>query len=477
MELIEIFRLVVESSDLLAGPRCRPFSEIWRSWGGPLELSTRGVPRVPKPPPCKARRIPPLAVLLNPGQKPDQHRGRAHLLPTLLRRRGSGGHATGHPEAGGKWRRSHFGLNTPRRATGGTTTPEERTMKAKESSSSPQSTNLPACTTTSLSASRPSHRRLRRLHPLHPGREPVQLRGAQGHGAVESRALGADVGDDRRGQATVQEVRRGGEGTMGRDKFVRCYEHYFHADEERLAEIPETLDPKTTGTVDYIAFVDTLTPYALPAFTLKCHATGPLALAIPSSDEIALMKRTAEQLRALALEARNRGTKLLVDVEHGKFQPAIDALVLELQREFNNAKRTERPVVFSTYQCYLKDKPERIATDLRRSDRFGFHFAAKLVQGAYMVYERERAKRLDRPSPIHDTVRDTHRCYDDAGDLLLRRCARGGNGNDPGTEVVIATYNETSIGRALRFMDELDLAPNDDSVHFAKLYGMSDNPT
>ena len=94
-----------------------------------------------------------------------------------------------------------------------------------------------------------------------------------------------------------------------------------------------------------------------------------------------------------------------------------------------------------------------------------------------MVHERERAKRLNRPSPIH-AVRDTHRCYDDAVDLLLRRRARRGNGkNDPRTEVVIATHNEASVARAVRVMDEPDLAPNNDGVHFAQLYGMSDNLT
>ncbi|KAL7526836.1 hypothetical protein ACHAWF_001931, partial [Thalassiosira exigua] len=280
-----------------------------------------------------------------------------------------------------------------------------------------------------------------------------------GFAALKVTALGNPALLERMSD-TIDEVKRlfgkfdeRGEGVVGRDEFVRCYEHYFHADEERLAEILRTLDPQGTGAVDYIAFADTLTPCALPAFTLKCRDAGPLALATPSADEVALMKRAAQRLRALASEARDRSTKLLVDAEHGKFQPAIDALVLELQREFNDVERTERPVVFNTYQCYLKDAPERIATDLRRSERFGFHFAAKLVRGAYMVHERERAKRLNRPSPIHDTVCDTHCCYDDAVDLLLRRRARRRNGkNDPRTEVVIATHNEASVARVVRVM-------------------------
>lgn len=90
-----------------------------------------------------------------------------------------------------------------------------------------------------------------------------------------------------------------------------------------------------------------------------------------------------------------------------------------------------------------------------------------------MVHEPERVKRLDRRSPIHDTVDDTHRCYDDAADLLLRHHARHGTS----TEVVIDTHNEASVAHAVRVMDELDLASDDDDVHFAQLYGMLDKLT
>ncbi|KAL7546074.1 hypothetical protein ACHAWF_009410 [Thalassiosira exigua] len=172
----------------------------------------------------------------------------------------------------------------------------------------------------------------------------------------------------------------------------------------------------------------------------------------------------------IGLEARDHGTKLL----HRKSQPAIDALVLELQREFNDAKKTEIPGVFKMYdRCYLKDALYQIATNPRRSKRSGFHFTAKLMQEAYIVHERKCAKRLDRPSPIHDTVDNTHRCYDDAADLFLRHHVHHGTS----TEVVIATHNETSIAHAVLVIDELDLASDDGGVHFAQLYRMSDKLT
>ena len=75
--------------------------------------------------------------------------------------------------------------------------------------------------------------------------------------------------------------------------------------------------------------------------------------------------------------------------------------------------------------------------------------------------------------PIHETAERTHRCYDDVVELLLRhRCSRG-----PGSEIIIATHNETSIRRAMDLMSELGLFPNDGCLHFAQLYGMSDHLT
>ncbi len=45
----------------------------------------------------------------------------------------------------------------------------------------------------------------------------------------------------------------------------------------------------------------------------------------------------------------------MIDAEHSYFQPAIDHAAMEVQRQFN----AREPVVYNTYQCYLKDSSSR----------------------------------------------------------------------------------------------------------------------
>ncbi len=59
--------------------------------------------------------------------------------------------------------------------------------------------------------------------------------------------------------------------------------------------------------------------------------------------------------------------------------------------------------------------------DLERARRESWYFGAKMVRGAYMVLERERASKSGHPSPIHETIEDTHLNYNRCA-VFFDRC-------------------------------------------------------
>ena len=62
----------------------------------------------------------------------------------------------------------------------------------------------------------------------------------------------------------------------------------------------------------------------------------------------------------------------------------------------------------------------RLAQDMERAQREGWCFGAKLVRGAYMFMERDRAKQCGYPSPVNDTIEATHANYNECAGRSMR---------------------------------------------------------
>jgi proline dehydrogenase len=166
---------------------------------------------------------------------------------------------------------------------------------------------------------------------------------------------------------------------------------------------------------------------------------------------------------------------LLIDAEQSWFQPAIDVISLGLQQKYNHVDVADQPVVFSTYQCYLKNSLERLNVDVSKSKRLSFHLGSKLVRGAYMPRERARAIAKGYASPIHDTIQETHDCYNNAMEYLLRQMK---STKSPSIKVMCASHNRESIELSIKLFHELGLSNDScDGLSFAQLYGMADDLT
>uniref|UniRef100_A0A7S1SX85 Proline dehydrogenase n=1 Tax=Tetraselmis chuii TaxID=63592 RepID=A0A7S1SX85_9CHLO len=183
-----------------------------------------------------------------------------------------------------------------------------------------------------------------------------------------------------------------------------------------------------------------------------------------SEEEEQLAARVHERVGAIASAAQASGVELLVDAEHSYFQVAIDSVAMRAMRTYNK----DDAVVYNTYQCYLKDSGPKLEAHLAEAEAKGFQLGAKLVRGAYMNLERQRAEELCYPSPIHDTIQDTHDNFNRCMEMMLDSVAaeRG--------HLVIATHNEESCKRAMRTMSTLGIHPSNMRVKFGQLQGMCD---
>lgn len=245
----------------------------------------------------------------------------------------------------------------------------------------------------------------------------------------------------------------------------------------------QALDPHEMNAIDHIdlcsaAFGTSLSPPA----ARKLQGSNIFDKLVPNSVALSLEEQQQitdlyARLQKLVEEASSSGVCILIDAEQSWFQPAIDVITIQLQQTYNRSNITSHPIVFNTYQCYLRDTSERVKRHFIRSQCQGYHFGSKLVRGAYMQGENERAEKNMYPSPIHSSIEDTHNCYKEVLDYLMQHMATDGIGKAT-SEVMCATHNQDSIEYAIDMMDKLDLSKSiRDKIYFAQLYGMSDDIT
>jgi len=249
--------------------------------------------------------------------------------------------------------------------------------------------------------------------------------------------------------------------------------------EEKARRLFARMDRDGSDSVDYLEWVSFLDPQLLGGLAPKFRAEGLPTLRQEELDKLYAMIGRLERLASLAAE---KGVRMMVDAEQTYFQPAIDHLVLHLQRKYNAIPSANggaptpspTPVIFHTYQCYLRDSHARVLLDLERSRREGFTFAAKIVRGAYMVQERKRAKDMDYQDPIMPNIQATHDNYFSVVSTLLR---------DRSTvvppQVLVASHNEATVRFVTSLMRSPEVArsPSGGGVYFGQLLGMCDHVT
>lgn len=176
------------------------------------------------------------------------------------------------------------------------------------------------------------------------------------------------------------------------------------------------------------------------------------------TEYLAVMNR----FRSICAKAHECSVPLFVDAEKSWIQDIIDQMTMSMMAQFNK----EKAIVFNTIQLYRHDRLDFIKQSLRQSVQGRFHLGLKLVRGAYMEVERERAEENSYPSPIQESKEKTDHDFDEAVKICFE--------NEERVSFCVATHNEASTLKAMELMKHKNWTPNDQRIYFAQLLGMSD---
>lgn len=182
-----------------------------------------------------------------------------------------------------------------------------------------------------------------------------------------------------------------------------------------------------------------------------------------SEQEIQARERLEERVDVLCKSAWETGTPIFIDAEETWIQGFIDELAMTMMSRYNK----ERAVVYNTLQMYRHDRLEHLKKTHAHCKADGMVYAVKLVRGAYMEKERDRAEEKGYPSPIQPNKKATDHDFD----LALKYSL------DNYTDIAICagTHNEESSMLLSEEMTKRNIPKNHPHIYFAQLFGMSDH--
>ena len=173
--------------------------------------------------------------------------------------------------------------------------------------------------------------------------------------------------------------------------------------------------------------------------------------------------RVVARYDAVAKAAFENDVPLLIDAEESWMQTAADDLIEEMMEKYNK----EKVIVFGTLQLYCWDRHDYLKSLYKRAQEKGYKIGMKLVRGAYMEKERERAQEFGYKDPICKDKAATDKNYNDVMRYMFD--------NLDDMAIFNGTHNEDSSYFLMDLITEAGIDKNDDRLWFGQLYGMSDN--
>src|SRR5690606_36639323 len=125
--------------------------------------------------------------------------------------------------------------------------------------------------------------------------------------------------------------------------------------------------------------------------------------------------RIEERYDRVCKLAKEKDVELLIDAEESWMQQAVADLVTNMMQKYN----TEKPIVYNTLQMYRHDRMAFVKAQLEHAKANGYYLGYKIVRGAYMVKENERAIKKGYPTPICESKAATDENFNAAAKFIL----------------------------------------------------------
>ena len=129
-----------------------------------------------------------------------------------------------------------------------------------------------------------------------------------------------------------------------------------------------------------------------------------------SAAETKSWDRFVKRIDDACSRARDLGVGIFIDAEESWIQDAMDDVARLLMSRYNKDQVT----VYNTYQLYRHDKLAQLRADFYKATEEGYLLGAKIVRGAYMEKENERAEELGYDTPIQPNKEATDRDFNEA---------------------------------------------------------------
>lgn len=179
--------------------------------------------------------------------------------------------------------------------------------------------------------------------------------------------------------------------------------------------------------------------------------------------EEAELERLKYRIDSICKSAYEAHVPIFIDAEETWIQDVIDSIALEMMRKYNQ----EKAIVYNTAQMYRWDRMAYLKELKSLAEIENFYVGIKLVRGAYIEKERERAAKLGYKDPMQKDKESTDRDFN----LALNYCIENINR----IAFCCGSHNEYSSNYLAQLMKKHAIAVDDDRVYFAQLLGMSDH--